>query len=126
MDGDRPMADGRDLFESELQGLLREVFEEGWEFGIDDLPSTECGYAESVEAHARHDKKLHELIISYLDEPSSDVGAQDEASEARAVGDGVRPETYINFEFEGERIPIGTCDLNETDDGEIHMRIKFF
>lgn len=37
MDGDRPM--------------------------VDDLPSTECGYAESAEAHARHDKKLHELLI---------------------------------------------------------------
>ena len=80
MDGDRPVVDGRDIFESELQGLIREVFEEGWEFGIDDLPSTECGYAESEEAHARHDKKLHELLISYLDGPTSDVGAQNETT----------------------------------------------
>lgn len=95
MDGDRPVVDGRDLLESELQGLVREVFEEGWEFGIDDLPSTECGYAESEEAHARHNRKLHELLISYLDGPASDVGAQDETSEEGEMGDGVRQEGYL-------------------------------
>lgn len=102
MDGDRPVVDGRDIFESKLQELIREVFEEGWEFGIDDLPSTECGYAESAEAHARHDKKLHELIVSYLDGPTSDVGSQDEASEAGEMGDRVRQEEYIEQWLEGE------------------------
>ena len=96
MDGDRPVVDGRDIFESKLQGLVREVFEEGWEFGRDDLPSTECGYAESEEAHARHDKKLHELLISYLDGPTGDVGTQDEASEEGEMGDGVRSEGYLS------------------------------
>lgn len=96
MDGDRPVVDGRDIFESELQGFVREVFEEGWEFGIDDLPSTECGYAESAEAHARHDKKLHELIVSYFDGPTGDVGTQDEAPEERKMGDGVRSEGYLS------------------------------
>lgn len=95
MDGDRPVVDGRDLLESELQKFVREVFEEGWEFGIDDLPSTECGYAESEEAHARHDKKLHELLTSYLDGPASDVGAQDETSEEGEMGDSVRQEDHI-------------------------------
>lgn len=102
MDRDRPVVDGRDIFESQLQDFIREVFEEGWEFGRDDLPDPECGYAESEEAHARHDKKLHELLISYLDSPASDVGAQDEASEEGAMGDGVRQEEYIERWYEGE------------------------
>lgn len=96
MDRDRPVVDGRDIFESKLQGLVREVFEEGWEFGSDGLPSTECGYAESEEAHARHDKKLHELLISYLDGPTSDVGTQDEAVEEGEMGDSVRSEGYLS------------------------------
>ena len=96
MDGDRPVVDRRDIFESKLQGLVREVFEEGWEFGRDGLPSTECGYAESTEAHARHDKKLHELIVSYLDGPTSDVGTQDETAEEGKMGDSVRSEGYLN------------------------------
>lgn len=95
MAGDRPVVDGRDLLESGLQELIREVFEEGWEFGSDGLPNTECGYAESEEAHARHDKKLHELLISYYDRPTSDVGTQDETSEAREVVDGVRPKSHL-------------------------------
>ena len=122
MDGDRPVVDGRDIFESKLQKLLREawaigcgdgyhdewsdwreelypklrqqlerleselcdfvqeVFEEGWEFGKDDLPNPYCGYAESSEAHAKHNERIHELLISYPDGPASDVGAQDETA----------------------------------------------
>lgn len=145
MDGDRPMVDGRDIFESELQGLIREVFEEGWEFGSDGLPSTECGYAESEEAHARHDKKLHELLVSHYDSEATDVGTQDEASEAREVGDSVRPksrliprdpiraiddkfarEMELRFSYEGKKVAIGHCDLSKTPDGSIHARINFF
>lgn len=155
MDGDRPVVDGRDLLESGLQELVREVFEEGWEFGSDGLPSTECGYAESEEAHKRHDKKLHELLISYFDGETSDVGTQDEASEAREVGDGVRPksrliprdpnafvvdewdpiraiddkfarEMELRFAYEGKRVAIGHCDLTKDPDGSIHASIKFF
>lgn len=155
MDGDRPMVDGRDLLEFKLQNLIREVFEEGWEFGSDGLPNTECGYAESEEAHARHDKKLHELLISYFDREASDVGAQDETSEAREVGDSVRPksrliprdpnafavdewdpikkitddfarEMDLRFAYEGKRVAIGHCDLTKDPDGSIHARINFF
>lgn len=155
MDGDRPMVGGRDLLESKLQGLVREVFEEGWEFGIDDLPSTECGYAESVEAHARHDKKLHEIIASYFDGSASDAGIQDEVSEAREVGDGVRPKFHLiprhpnafvvdewdpikkitdefareidlRFAREGKRVAIGHSELTKMPDGSIHASIKFF
>lgn len=119
MDGDRPMADGRDVFESIVQDLIHRAFLYGYYKGL------ERDY-EPAKHLPEIDEEFHKLFVSYLDGEPGDVGAQDEASEARAVGDGVRPETYINFEFEGERIPIGTCDLNETDDGEIHMRIKFF
>ena len=155
MDGDRPTADGRDLLESKLQGFIREVFEEGWEFGIDDLPSTECGYAESVEAHARHDKKLHELLVSYYDGEATTVDAQDEASEAREVRDSVRPksrliprdpnafvidewdpikkvtddfarEMELRFAYAGKRVAIGHCDLTKKPDGSIHARIEYY
>ena len=155
MDGDRPVVDRLDILESELQRFIREVFEEGWEFGIDDLPSTECGYAESVEAHARHDKKLHELIASYLDGPSSDVGSQDETAEAREVGDGVRSDPHLiprnpnafvvdewdpinkitdnfaremdfRFAYEGKKVAMGHCDLTKNPDGSIRARINFF
>lgn len=117
MDRNRPMADGRDLLESELQELVRDALVYGWRKG--------SAYDCEFDIKPFH-RRISELLVSHFDREASDVGAQDEASEARAVGDGVRPETYINFEFEGERIPIGTCDLNETDGGEIHMRIKFF
>lgn len=154
MDRDRPVVDGRDLLESRLRELIREVFEEGWEFGSDGLPSTECGYAESEEAHARHDEKLHELLISYFDSPTSDAGVQDEASEAREVEDSVRPksrliprdpnafvdewdpiraiddkfarEMELRFAYEGKRVAIGHCDLTKNPDGSIHARINFF
>lgn len=155
MDGDRPVVGGRDLLEFKLRNFIREVFEEGWEFGIDDLPSTECGYAESVEAHARHDKKLHELIVSYLDGPTDDVGIQDETSEAREMGDSVRPKSHLiprdpnafvvdewdpikkvtdefaremelRFAHEGKRVAIGHCDLTRDPDGSIHGRIEYY
>lgn len=121
------MADRRGLLKSRLQKLIREVFEEGWEFGIDNLPSTECGYAESEEAHARHDEKLHELLISYFDDPSSHVGAQDEASEAREMGDGVRSEGNLmpNFVYKGERAPIGHCEVRMLPNGDIIGHAKY-
>ena len=83
MDGDRPVADGRDIFESELQSIVREAFVDGWSNSHRPIPllRNEIG---------RYDKRVHELFISYLDSPTGDVGAQDEASEAREMGDGVR------------------------------------
>lgn len=155
MDGDRPMVDGRDLLEFKLQNLIREVFEEGWEFGSDGLPNIECEYAESEEAHARHDKKLHELLISHYDGETSDAGTQDEASEAREVGDGVRPksrliprdpnafvvdewdpikkitddfarEMELRFARAGKKVAMGRCDLTKGADGSVHARINFF
>lgn len=138
MDGDRPMVDGRDLLEFKLQNLIREVFEEGWEFGIDDLPSTECGYAESVEAHARHDKKLHELIVSYLDEPDRvrpkshliprdpNAFVVDEWDPIKKVTDEFAREMELRFAYEGKRVAIGHCDLTRDPDGSIHGRIEYY
>lgn len=96
MDGDRPVVNGRDIFESKLQDLIREAIEEAWEFGKDDLPDPSYpGYAEATELLAKCDKKLHELLISYLDVPASDVGPQDETPEGGAMGDCVRSEGYL-------------------------------
>lgn len=78
MDGDRPMVDRRDLLESELQELIHDVFIYG--------KYSPIGYA-SLDGYS---ERLHELLISYFDGEASDVGAQDEASEAREMGDNVR------------------------------------
>lgn len=81
MDGDRPVVDGRDIFESELQDLIREA----WAIGTVDAEDTEW-----TNLDKELFPKLHELLISYFDGPTSDVGAQDEASEEGEMGDGVR------------------------------------
>ena len=73
LDGDRPMADGRDLLESELQEFLRQM-------GIDAKPWQ------------------REFLVQYLhncDRQADYVGAQDEAPEAGAVGNSVRSERYL-------------------------------
>ena len=156
MDGDRPVVDGRDIFESKLQELVWEAFCEGWTFGDEDLPDPECcGYAETTEAHERYNKRIHELLISCLDGPSSDVGSQDETAEAREVGDGVRSDPHLiprnpnafvvdewdpinkitdnfaremdfRFAYEGKKVAMGHCDLTKNPDGSIRARINFF
>lgn len=81
MDGDRPVVDGRDFLEFKLRILIREVFEEGWEFGDDRLPNPSyCCYAELDEAYGKFNKKLHELLASHYDSEASNVGAQDETT----------------------------------------------
>ena len=73
MDGDRPVVDGRDIFESKLQELLREA----WAIGFCDGDNDEWSdWQEELYP------KLHELVVSYLDGPTGDVGPQNEASEA--------------------------------------------
>lgn len=80
MDGDRPMVDGRDLLESELQGLIREA----WAIGFSD-----GNWDEWSDYEKELFPKLHKLLVSHYDGPTSDVGAQDETPETREVGDGV-------------------------------------
>ena len=156
MDRDRLVVDGRDLLESELQDLIREAFEAGWEFGDCNLPDPAiCCYAEQVQIYGELNKKLHELLISYLDGETGDVGTQDETSEAREVGDSVRPKSHLipsdpnafvvdewdpikkitdefaremklRFAYEGKRVAIGHCDLTKDPDGSIHGRIEYY
>lgn len=126
MDRDRPMADGRDLFESKIREVLQQQ-------GVMlQIP----GYGEiSDDVFHRHCQTDH-------------VGAQDEASEARAVGDGVRPEPHLrglgfkptvfdeitdeftrqmSLRFYPEGIkPIGHCKLEKMSDGSIHATIKYY
>ena len=86
MDGDRPVVDGRELLEFELQDLIRKVWNEA------------CKYRDALyyagvdkEVFLRgYDCDIHELLISYLDCPTSDMG-----SEEGAMGDGARLEGYL-------------------------------
>lgn len=127
MDGDRPMADGRDLLESRLQEFLRQE-------GIELQPWQ------------------RDFIAQYLrnrDRQTDHVGAQDEASEAREVGDRVRPESYLKgthfetmfideitdefaremglrFAYEGKKVAMGHSELTKMPDGSIRARIEFY
>lgn len=83
MDRNRSVVNGRDIFTSKLQMLVRNAFEEGWEFGKEDLPDPECAsYKERNDAYNRLDKRIEELIVSYYDCSTSNVGTQDETTQA--------------------------------------------
>lgn len=102
MDGDRPVVDGRDIFESKLQELVRKVWHDACKYG-------DVLYYAGVDKEVflrGYDCDIHELLISYLDGPTSDAGTQDEVSEEGTMGDGVRQEEYIECWYEGE-IPEG-------------------
>lgn len=140
MDGDRPMADGRDLLESELQELIRDALIYGWCKGSDDDMEFEV---------APYHERIHELLISYFDGETGDVGTQDEASETRAVGNGIRPESHmrglgfkptvfdditseftkkLSFRFPNYGLvkPVGYCKLEKMPDGSIRAIIKYY
>ena len=143
LDGDRSMADRRDLLESELQKLVWEAFCEGWTFGDEDLPNPDyCGYAETTEANERYNKRIHELLISYLDGPTSDVGAQDETPEKGEMGDGVRsegdltPDDMYAFVWNmfvdrlrrahaDQNNIIGNCEIRTLPNGEVIGHAKY-
>lgn len=90
LDGDRPMANRRDLLESELQDLIREAWEDGQGYSL--YGNT---FSYDRESRKRISTKLHELLISYFDSSPGDVGAQNEASETRTMGDSVRPQGHL-------------------------------
>lgn len=148
MDGNRPVDDRLDILESELQGLVRDAFFCGFMHGL-------RRDVERFKGYKIYDSQIHELLISYLDGSSSDVGAQDEVSEAREVGDGVRPKPHLiprdpnafvvdewdpikkvadefaremelRFAYEGKKVAIGHCDLTKKPDGSIHARIEYY
>ena len=74
MDGDRPMVDGRDIFESRIQDAVRRprkfVFD--W---------------------------YRDVFLSDDDGETSNVGSQDETSEERTLGNGVRSEDDLTETF---------------------------
>lgn len=143
MDRNRPMADGRDLLESRLQELIREAWGNGYAAHDWWMHPAKCPDDRIKEWN----EKLHKILISYLDGEAGDVGAQDEASEARAVGDSVRPEPdlrnlgfkptvfdeitdeftkQMSMRFYPEGIkPIGHCKLEKMPDGSVHATIKY-
>lgn len=83
MDRDRSVVDGRDIFESRLQELVRYAFQAGFEYSDDELPDPKIAFcAELEEAYKELDRKVHIFALSYYDRPASDVGAQDETSQA--------------------------------------------
>ena len=92
MDGDRPVVDGRNIFEFELQNLVRKVWDDACKYG-DGLRY--AGVDKKVFLN-RYDHDIHKLLISYFDGPSGDVGTQDEAPEEGAMGDGVRSESDLS------------------------------
>lgn len=92
MDGDRSVVDGRDILESKLQAIVRDAFATGYLQGYG-----RTGYrSENCELYCR---QIQEVVISYLDGPSGDVGAQDETSEEGEMGDGVRSEDDLTEPF---------------------------
>ena len=120
MDGDRPVVDRHNIFESKLQELVWEAFCEGWTFGDEDLPDPECcAYAETTEAHERYNKRIHELLISCLDGQTGDVGPQDEVAERRALGDHVRSEGYLRQLTSRE-----PDEIKISDDGTAIFKIR--
>lgn len=76
MDRDRSVVDGRDIFESKLQGLIRDAFY----VGRSSVSRTGLDWIGKM--FDDYDEQLHKLLISYFDGPTSDVGAQDETSQA--------------------------------------------
>lgn len=76
MDGDRPVVDGRDLLEFELQDLIRKVWDDACKYG-DGLRY--AGVDKKVFLN-RYDYDIHKLLVSYLDGPTSDVGSQNKAT----------------------------------------------
>lgn len=71
------MVDGRDIFETKLQELVRKVWDDARKYG-DGLRY--AGVDKKVFLD-RYDYDIHELLMSYFDGPTTDVGSQDEASE---------------------------------------------
>lgn len=81
------MVDRRDLLESELQKLVRKVWNDARKYG-------EALYYARVDKDLffhGYDYDIHKLLISYLDGSSGDVGAQDETLKTGTMGNGVRP-----------------------------------
>lgn len=76
MDGDRPVVDGRDIFERQIQAIVRDAFIFG--YACLDVNQFRREYTQGSRKECQ--KQVHEAFISYFDGPASDVGAQDETT----------------------------------------------
>ena len=148
MDGDRPLADRRDIFKSRVQEIIHDAWWGGW---WDNQSERRFGEwpPEKRKERVKTYLEMFDFALSYLDGPTGDVGAQDEASEAREVGDDVRSKTDMRFpgfkptvfdditdDFTKKlsmRSPhggaiklIGHCKLEKIPDGSIRATIEYF
>lgn len=77
MDGDRPVADGRDIFESWIQESVRQTIEED-------------------NRIIEQQREFLKSLIPNHDSETSNVGSQDETSEEGEMGNGVRSESCLS------------------------------
>ena len=146
MDGDRPVAERRDIFKSRVQAIIHDAWWGGWWDNHTEHRFGEWPH-EKRKDRVKYYLKKFDIALSNFDREASDVGAQDEASEAREVGDDFRPEADLKSSFkptvfdditddftkkmslrfhpEGIK-PIGHCKLEKMPDGSIHASIKYF
>lgn len=117
MDGDRPVVDGRDLLESGLQELVREVWNDAREYG-----GMLYGREDIKAAFFRgYNYDIHKLLISYFDGETSIP-----RDPIKKITDDFAREMDLRFAQEGKKVAMGRCDLMKLPDGSIHARINFF
>lgn len=117
MDGDRPVVDGRDLLESGLQELVREVWNDAREYG-----GMLYGREDIKAAFFRgYNYDIHKLLISYFDGETSIP-----RDPIKKITDDFAREMDLRFAQEGKKVAMGRCDLTKLPDGSIHARINFF
>lgn len=117
MAGDRPVVDGRDLLESGLQELVREVWNDAREYG-----GMLYGREDIKAAFFRgYNYDIHKLLISYFDGETSIP-----RDPIKKITDDFAREMDLRFAQEGKKVAMGRCDLTKLPDGSIHARINFF
>lgn len=110
MDRDRSVADRRDIFKSRVQEIIHDAWWGGWwdnqsEHRFGEWPP------EKRKERVKTYLEMFDLALSNFDGSASDVGPQDETSEARTVGDRVRSKTYLK----GKRICMRVIDDLDSD-----------
>lgn len=117
MNGDRPVVDGRDLLESGLQELVREVWNDAREYG-----GMLYGREDIKAAFFRgYNYDIHKLLISYFDGETSIP-----RDPIKKITDEFAREMDLRFAQEDKKVAMGRCDLTKLPDGSIHARINFF
>lgn len=117
MAGDRPVVDGRDLLESGLQELVREVWNDAREYG-----GMLYGREDIKAAFFRgYNYDIHKLLISYFDGETSIS-----RDPIKKITDEFAREMDLRFAQEGKKVAMGRCDLTKLPDGSIHASMEFF